>query len=79
LAPSRGDIAILSLLTPSSPSFPSPHSQLRAKYIRSYVDKMITLSKENTLHSKRQMEAFIYDKDLVKAVCEEAPKRYAER
>merc|ERR1719198_1365007 len=54
-------------------------TQTRAKYIRKYVDKMITLSKKGSLHARRQMEAFIYNKKLVKAIIEEAPKRYGER
>ena len=52
---------------------------VKAKAIRKYVDKMIQLAKTQTLHSKRQMEAFVYDKDLVDAVCKEAPSRYGDR
>lgn len=51
----------------------------RAKAIRKYVDKMIQLAKRQTQHSKQQMEAFVYDKALVEAVFEEAPKRYGDR
>merc|ERR1712048_111980 len=52
---------------------------VRAKYIRKYTDKMITLSKDGSLHARRQMEAFIYNKKLVKSIIEAAPTRYATR
>merc|ERR1712070_1009960 len=52
---------------------------LRAKYVRKYVDRMVTLAKRGDLHSRRQMEAFIYNKSLVQSVLEEAPKRFSER
>merc|ERR1719159_292959 len=52
---------------------------VRAKYIRKYVDKMISLSKNGSLPSRRRMEAFIYNKALVDSIIENAPKRYADR
>merc|ERR1712224_9196 len=51
----------------------------RAKYIRKYVDRMITLSKDGTIHARRQMESFLYTKKLVKSIMKEAPDRYASR
>merc|ERR1740138_7346 len=54
-------------------------SMVRAKYVRKYVDRMITLSKNGSLHARRQMESFIYNKKLVKTIIEEAPKRYEKR
>merc|ERR1719387_2907976 len=51
----------------------------RAKYVRKFVDKMITLSKNGNIHSRRQMEAFIYNKTLVNSIMLEAPERYANR
>lgn len=53
--------------------------QPRAKAIRKYVDKMITLAKDGSLHARRQALAFVYDKDLVSSLFEQAPERYAER
>ena len=53
--------------------------QPRAKAIRKYVDKMITLAKNGSLHSRRQAMAFIYDKELVSNLFEQVPARYAER
>ncbi len=40
---------------------------------------MITLAKKGTLHHRRQALAFIYDKDLVASLFEQAPERYATR
>ncbi|KAK9815392.1 hypothetical protein WJX72_002936 [[Myrmecia] bisecta] len=51
----------------------------RAKAIRKYVDKMITLAKAGTLHSRRQVLGFVYDKEVVKNLFDEAPKRYGDR
>merc|ERR1719313_1795375 len=51
----------------------------RARYIRKYVDKMITLSKKRDLNSRRKMEEHIYNKALVSSIMEEAPERYADR
>jgi large subunit ribosomal protein L17 len=43
------------------------------------VDKMITLAKDGSLTARRQALGYIYDKDLVHALFEEAPKRYGDR
>lgn len=51
----------------------------RAKAVRKYVDKMITLAKTGTLHARRQALGWVYDEEIVKSLFEEAPKRYAER
>jgi large subunit ribosomal protein L17 len=51
----------------------------RAKAIRKYVDKMITLAKDGSLHARRQALSFVYDGELVKSLFEQAPTRYNER
>ena len=51
----------------------------RAKEVRSLAEKMITLGKENTLHSKRQAMAFITKEDVVKKLFNEIAPKYAER
>ena len=51
----------------------------RAKAVRPCVDKMIQLSKDGSLHSRRQAMAFLYDKDLVHSLFEAGPERYADR
>jgi large subunit ribosomal protein L17 len=53
--------------------------QVRAKAIRKWVDKMITLAKNGSLHSKRQAFGFIYDKSIVYSLFKEAPARYGDR
>jgi large subunit ribosomal protein L17 len=51
----------------------------KAKEARRWVDKMITLAKRGTLHHRRQALGYIYDKDLVAALFEQAPARYGTR
>jgi large subunit ribosomal protein L17 len=51
----------------------------RAKELRSVADKMVTLGKENTLHSKRQALAFITKEDVVKKLFDEIAPKYADR
>lgn len=51
----------------------------RAKELRSRVDHMITLAKAGTLHHRRQALSYIYDKDLVASLFEQAPERYNDR
>ncbi|NET00015.1 MAG: 50S ribosomal protein L17 [Sphaerospermopsis sp. SIO1G2] len=52
---------------------------IRAKVVRSEVDKMITLAKDGSLAARRQALGYIYDKNLVHALFEQAPTRYASR
>jgi large subunit ribosomal protein L17 len=51
----------------------------RAKETRSMAEKMITLGKTNTLHSRRQALAYITKEDVVTKVFEEIAPKYAER
>ena len=51
----------------------------RAKEVRALADKMITLGKTNTLHTRRQALAFITKKDVVKKLFDEIAPKYAER
>ncbi|MEC4816963.1 MAG: 50S ribosomal protein L17 [Scytonema sp. PMC 1069.18] len=52
---------------------------VRAKVVRSEVDRMITLAKDGSLAARRRALGYIYDKDLVRALFEQAPTRYANR
>ena len=70
------------------PSLPRPCVRFRAraapfcaqaKAVRKHVEHIITLAKDGSLHKRRQAMAWVYDKDLVNAVFEDAPERYAER
>lgn len=51
----------------------------RAKEVRAMADKMITLGKDNTLHSKRQVHAFVTKEAVVKKLFDEIAPKYAER
>ena len=51
----------------------------RAKEVRCLADKMITLGKTNTLHSRRQALSFVTKKDVVYKLFEELAPKYAER
>ena len=53
--------------------------QTRAKAAQRFVDRMITLAKDGSLHARRQALAYIYDKKLVGALFAQAPARYGER
>lgn len=54
-------------------------TQARAKAVRSAVEKMITLAKEGSLAARRQAMGYLYDKQLVHALFEQAPQRYGNR
>ena len=51
----------------------------RAKEVRPMVEKMITLGKANTLHTRRQALAFITKQDVVKKLFDEIAPKYADR
>lgn len=52
---------------------------VRAKAMRTEVDKMITLAKDGSLSARRQAMGFIYDKQLVHSLFEHAAERYKDR
>ncbi|XP_068669151.1 large ribosomal subunit protein bL17c-like [Aristolochia californica] len=54
-------------------------TRARAKAMRKYVDKMITLAKDGSLHKRRQALGFIYEKQIVHALFAEVQDRYGER
>ncbi len=51
----------------------------KAKELRRIADKVITLGKTNTLHSRRQAAAKIQDDDIVKKLFDVIGPRYADR
>ncbi|AKG23488.1 50S ribosomal protein L17 [Calothrix sp. 336/3] len=51
----------------------------RAKVLRGEVEKMITLAKDGSLSARRQAMGYIFDKQLVHALFEQAPTRYGSR
>lgn len=51
----------------------------RAKEVRCVAEKMITLGKANTLHTRRQALSYITKEDVVKKLFDEIAPKYAER
>ncbi|KAJ0247028.1 50S ribosomal protein L17 [Hirschfeldia incana] len=54
-------------------------TRARASAMRKFVDKMITLAKDGSLHKRRQALGYIYEKQIVHALFAEVPDRYGER
>ena len=52
---------------------------VRARAARKYVDHVVELAKGGTLHSYRQILAWLYDKELAKSVFRFGGERYGER
>jgi len=52
---------------------------VKAKYIRPYVEKMITMAKKNTLASRRILISKLNDKDLVEKLLADIGPRFKER
>ena len=54
-------------------------TQPKAKELRHFADKMITLAKRGTLHARRQAIAFLQDDEVVAKLFETLGERYKER
>ncbi|MEG1931804.1 MAG: 50S ribosomal protein L17 [Pygmaiobacter sp.] len=51
----------------------------RAKEVRAVAEKMITLGKQDSLHTKRQIFSFITKEDVAKKLIDEIGPKYADR
>ena len=51
----------------------------KARAARPLAEKMITLSKTNSLHARRRALRFIYKRDVVRKLFEEIGPRFSER
>ena len=51
----------------------------KAKEVRCMAEKMITLGKTNTLHTRRQALSYITKEDVVTKVFEEIAPKYSDR
>ncbi len=51
----------------------------KAKAVRPVAEKMITLAKKNSLHTRRKALRFVYKKDVVKKLFEDIGPRFTER
>ncbi|WP_421658527.1 50S ribosomal protein L17 [Leptothermofonsia sp. ETS-13] len=54
-------------------------TKARAKAVRSEAERMITLAKDGSLAARRQAMGYLYDKQLVHALFEQAGSRYGDR
>jgi large subunit ribosomal protein L17 len=54
-------------------------TKVRAKAVRSEAERMVSLAKDGSLAARRQALGYIYDKQLVHALFEQAPERYGSR
>ena len=50
----------------------------RAKEVRAMAEKMITIAKDNSLHSKRQVLAYVTKEDVVKKLFDEIAPKYQD-
>ena len=51
----------------------------KAKEVRSLAERMITLGKQNTLHTRRQALSYITKEDVVTKLFNEIAPKYADR
>src|SRR5215470_5067714 len=51
----------------------------KAKALRPFIEKLITLAKKGTLHARRQAVARLHDKDAVAKLFKEIGPRFADR
>lgn len=51
----------------------------RAKEVRALTEKMITIGKQDDLHSKRQVYSFVTKEAVAKKLFDEVAPKYAER
>ncbi len=54
-------------------------TEIKAKELRHYVEKMITLGKRGDLHARRQALSFLRSKDVVSKVFGEYAERFKDR
>lgn len=54
-------------------------TKVRAKAVRSEVERIISLAKEGSLSARRQALGYVYDKQLVHRLFEQVNERYGDR
>ena len=54
-------------------------TEAKAKELRKFADKMVTLAKRGDLSARRQVLASLMDEDVVRKLVDETAKKYADR
>lgn len=54
-------------------------TESKAKEIKPIVEKLITAGKDNSLHSRRKLLAYLYTENAAKKVIEDISPRYKDR
>jgi len=54
-------------------------TDVKAKILRKYAEKLITLALRGDLHARRQALSFIREKNVVHKLFDEAPKRFSTK
>jgi large subunit ribosomal protein L17 len=54
-------------------------TEAKAKEVRGFAERVITLGKRGDLHARRQALGFVYDKKIVDKVFDELGPRYSSR
>jgi len=52
---------------------------VKAKQLRTFIDKMVTLAKKNTAHSQNQIKAYLYEEEAIQKAIQTFPERFKER
>jgi len=54
-------------------------TEAKAKAVRGLMDKLVTRAKQGTLQSRRLLESFLQDKDLVNKMVDEIAPKFSKR
>ena len=54
-------------------------TEAKAKELRSYAEKAVTLAKQGTLHARRQAATMLYDPKALQMLFSDMPERFKER
>ncbi len=54
-------------------------TEARAKEARKMAEKMITLAKKNDLHARRQVMAYVTEKEVINKIFNEFPEKYQDK
>ena len=52
---------------------------VKAKQLRTFIDKMVTLSKRNSEHAHNQIKSYLYEEEAIQKAIQTFPERFKER